>query len=72
MSKNLHDMALAYHKEGMPGKIDVSSHKTVVLIKNSSPNQRVITVRNITLCSVFTNKKMVFDDKWFVLSSDKR
>ena len=27
MSKNLHDMALAYHKEGMPGKIDVSSHK---------------------------------------------
>ena len=27
MLKNLHDMALAYHKEGMPGKIDVSSHK---------------------------------------------
>ena len=27
MSKNLHDMALAYHKEGRPGKIDVSSHK---------------------------------------------
>jgi len=27
MSKNIHDMALAYHKEGIPGKIDVSSHK---------------------------------------------
>ena len=27
MSKNIHDMALAYHKEGSPGKIDVSSHK---------------------------------------------
>ena len=27
MSKNIHDMALAYHKEGNPGKIDVSSHK---------------------------------------------
>ena len=27
MSKKLHDIALAYHKEGMPGKIDVSSHK---------------------------------------------
>ena len=25
--KNIHDMALAYHKEGSPGKIDVSSHK---------------------------------------------
>jgi len=27
MSKNIHDMALAYHKEGIPGKIDVTSHK---------------------------------------------
>ena len=27
MSKNIHDMALAYHKESSPGKIDVSSHK---------------------------------------------
>lgn len=27
MSKNIHDMALAYHKQGSPGKIDVSSHK---------------------------------------------
>ena len=27
MSKNIHDMALAYHKGGSPGKIDVSSHK---------------------------------------------
>ena len=27
MSKNIHDMALVYHKEGSPGKIDVSSHK---------------------------------------------
>jgi len=27
MSKNIHDMALAYHKEGSPGKIDVSSNK---------------------------------------------
>ena len=27
MSKNIHDMALAYHKEGSPGKIGVSSHK---------------------------------------------
>jgi len=27
MSKNIHDKALAYHKEGIPGKIDVSSHK---------------------------------------------
>ena len=27
MSKNIHDMALAYHKEVSPGKIDVSSHK---------------------------------------------
>ena len=27
MSKNIHDMALAYHKEGSPGKIDVSCHK---------------------------------------------
>jgi len=27
MSKNINDMALAYHNEGVPGKIDVSSHK---------------------------------------------
>ena len=27
MLKNLHERALAYHKEGKPGKIDVSSHK---------------------------------------------
>ena len=27
MSKSLHDRALAYHKEGGPGKIDVTSHK---------------------------------------------
>ena len=27
MTKNINDMALAYHKEGVPGKIDVSSHK---------------------------------------------
>ena len=27
MSNNLHERALAYHKEGKPGKIDVSSHK---------------------------------------------
>ena len=27
MSKTLHDKALAYHQEGMPGKINVSSHK---------------------------------------------
>ena len=27
MSKSLHDRALAYHKEGGPGKLDVTSHK---------------------------------------------
>ena len=27
MTKNINDMALAYHNEGVPGKIDVSSHK---------------------------------------------
>jgi len=27
MTNNLHERALAYHKEGKPGKIDVSSHK---------------------------------------------
>ena len=27
MQKNINDMALAYHNEGVPGKIDVSSHK---------------------------------------------
>ena len=27
MSKSLHDKALAYHKEGEPGKLDVTSHK---------------------------------------------
>ena len=27
MSKNLHDRALAYHKDGEPGKLDVTSHK---------------------------------------------
>jgi len=27
MTKNINDMALAYHNEGIPGKIDVSSHK---------------------------------------------
>ena len=27
MSQNFHDMALAYHQEGRPGKINVSSHK---------------------------------------------
>ena len=27
MSKNINDMALAYHNEGVPGKIDVSTHK---------------------------------------------
>ncbi len=27
MLKNLHERALAYHKEGKPGKIDISSHK---------------------------------------------
>ena len=27
MSKSLHDKALAYHKDGEPGKLDVTSHK---------------------------------------------
>ena len=27
MTKNINDMALSYHNEGVPGKIDVSSHK---------------------------------------------
>ena len=27
MTQNINDMALAYHNEGVPGKIDVSSHK---------------------------------------------
>ena len=27
MSQNLHEEALDYHREGRPGKIEVSSHK---------------------------------------------
>ncbi|MBT4653798.1 MAG: malate dehydrogenase, partial [Thiotrichales bacterium] len=27
MSKDLHEKALAYHQEGKPGKLDVTSHK---------------------------------------------
>ena len=36
MSKSLHDRALAYHKDGGPGKLDVTSHKkNLIMIKIS-------------------------------------